>query len=252
MKRNIILFSFIISLAVAASAQKTDTTKLETAAQKLPSVKEVLEKYVKSVGGRDSIQKIKSRFVTGTVEIAPMNLSGPFESYSAPEGKSYSKIELSGVGNLLEGTDGKTAWVANPFQGNREKTGDELLQSKLTNDFYRDLRLEKLFPKMALKGIEKVNEKDAYVVTATAEGVPSETWYFDTKSGLMVRSDITAIAPEGNQPITFFYEDHRAVDGLMIPFRIRSQTPSFVITMQVSEVKHGLPVDDSKFARPKQ
>lgn len=252
MKRIIFLsLAIVLSFAGVAQAQKPDAPKPASSPQKLPTVKEILDKYVKAIGGREAISKINSRSVTGTVEILPMNLKGTFEAYSAPEGKSYSRTALTGVGDLLEGTDGKTAWVVNPFQGNREKAGAELAQSKVTNDFYRDLKLEKLFSKIELKGIEKVNETDAYVLMATAEGVPSETWYFDTKSGLMIRSDITAIAPEGNQPISFFYEDHRPVDGIMLPFRIRSQTPSFVFTMLTKDVKHGLPVDDAKFTRPK-
>src|SRR5687768_3986846 len=253
MKRNItILFAIFFSFASVSQAQKTETAKPAAPAEKLPSVKEILDKYVKAVGGRAAIEKIKSRSLTGTVEITPMNLKGTFESYSAPEGKSYSKTILTGVGDMLEGTDGKTAWAVNPFQGNREKAGAELAQSKLINDFYRDLKLEKLFPKMELKGIEKVGEKDAYVIIASAEGVPAETWYFDTKSGLMLRSDVTAVAPEGNQPISFFFEDYRPVDGLMVAHRIRNQMPSFVLTITVSETKHGLPIDEAKFARPKQ
>jgi hypothetical protein len=251
MKPNIIiLFAVVLSLAVSTYAQNAEA-KSVTPEKNLPSVKKVLDKYVKAIGGSSAVKKIKSRMVAGTVEIAPMNLKGTFEAHSAPEGKSYSRTSLTGVGDLIEGTDGKTAWVVNPFQGNREKTGAELAQSKLINDFYRDVKLEKLFAKMELKGVEKVGEKDAYVISATAEGVPAETWYFDTKSGLMLRSDVTAIAPEGNQPITFFYEDHRPVDGIMLPFRIRSQTPSFVLTMLTIGVKHGLPVDEAKFARPK-
>ena len=251
MKRNIIIIlAVVLSFASVARSQKIDSAR-SVPPQKLPSVKEILGRYVKAIGGRSAVEKIKTRTVTGNVEITPMNFKGTFEAFSAPEGKSFSKIALTGVGDMLEGTDGNTAWVVNPFQGNREKTGEELAQSKLINYFYRDLRLEKLFPTMELKGIEKVGEKDAYVISALAEGVPPETWYFDTKSGLMIRSDVTAIAPEGNQPLSFFYEDHRRVDGIMLPFRIRSQTPSFILTMVITEVKHGQPLDNARFARPK-
>ncbi len=244
------ILTAILTLAFAASAlaQKAEPVK----AAKLPTVKEVLDKYVKAIGGRDAIQKPKTRVTTGTMELVPMNLKGTFEAYSAPDSKSFTKMTIDGVGDLLEGTDGKTAWAINPIQGSREKTGGELAQSKLTNDFYRDARLEKLFPKMTLKGIEKVGEKVAYVIVAEAEGAPAETWYFDTQSGLLVRSDMTAFAPEGNQAMTFFYEDHRTVDGILMPFRVRTQTPSFTIILTSTEVKHGAPIDDTKFARPKQ
>ena len=62
---------------------------------------------------------------------------------------------------------------------------------------------------------------------------------------------VIAIAPEGNQPMTTYYEDLRPVDGVMVAHRIRTQTPSFEIILTSTEVKHNLLIDDSKFARPK-
>lgn len=249
MKRNIaVIIAAILALTVSTLAQKTEPAKQA----KLPSVKEVLDKYVKALGGRDAIQRLKSRTAAGTVELVPMNLKGTFESFAAPEAKSYSKLTIAGIGDMLEGSDGKTGWAINPIQGSRDRTGAELLQAQLNNNFYRDIRLEKLFAKIELKGIEKVGEREAYVLTATPDGVPAETWYFDTQTGLMLRSDLTAISPEGNQPMTVFYEDMRPVDGVLIPFRIRTQTQQFTIILTSTEIKHGTTVDESRFAKPKQ
>lgn len=248
MKRNSILFALITAtLVFSVFGQKAEPAK----PTKLPSVNEILDKYVKALGGRDAIQNLKSRTVKGTVDLVPMNLKGTFESYAAPEAKGFSKITIAGVGDLLEGTDGKTAWSINPIQGSRERTGAELLQAKLLNNFYRDINLAKLFPKMELRGIEKVGDRNAYAIVASAEGLSPETWYFDTETGMMLRSDFIAIAPEGNQPMTSYYEDLRPVDGVMVAHRVRTQTPSFEIILTSTEVKHNLPIDDSKFARPK-
>ncbi len=248
----------VTAFALCAIAQKTDPTKLEptkaaAAANQtsLPTVKEILDRYVEALGGREAIEKIKSRAATGTVELVPMNLKGTFESYAAPEGKSHTKTSLTGIGDLIETTDGKAAWTVNPIQGSREKSGAELAQAKITNDFYRDIRLDKLFPKIELKGVEKVGAREAYVVVGSAEGAPSETWYFDTKSGLMLRADITALSPEGPQKMSMYFEDMRPVDGVMIPFRIRSQSPQFQIVMTFTEIKHDAPIDEAKFAKPK-
>ncbi len=251
--KPLVLSIILLSLSISVFAQKPDTKTSEPVkAAKLPTVKEVLDKYVKALGGREAIEKIKSRTSTGTIEFVPMNLKGTFEAYAAPEGKSLTKMNVAGIGEMLEGSDGKTAWAVNPIQGNREKSGIELLQAKLLNDFYRDLRLEKLFPKMELKAIEKIDGRDTYVVSATADGVPEEKWYFDTQTGLMVRSDLNAVTPEGSQVLVSYYEDMRKVDGILIPFRIRSVTPQFTIVIASTEVKHGTQIDDAKFARPKQ
>jgi zinc protease len=248
--KRITLISLAIALTAASAvfAQQTEPVKPAP----LPTAKEVLDKYVKAVGGRDVIQKVKSRISAGTLELMPMNIKGTFEIYAAPEAKSYSKMSIAGIGDIVEGSDGRTAWLVHPVQGTRDRTGAELAQTKTVNDFYRDIRLEKLFPKLEVKGMEKVGARDVYVVVATAEGIPAETWYFDTQTGLMLRSDFTAVVPEGNQTMNAFYEDHRPVDGLQIPFRIRIRTSSFDIVMTSKEVKHGAVIDDSKFAKPKQ
>jgi hypothetical protein len=259
MKLNpILLIITILALAICSIAQKTEPPKPESskaaptaAAANLPTVKDILDRYVKALGGREAIEKLKSRTAAGTVEIVPMNLKGTVESYAAPEGRSYTKTVIAGVGDIIEGSDGKTAWAVNPFQGSREKTGVELAQAKLSNDFYRDVRLEKLYPKMELKGIEKVGDRDAYVVVGSAEGVPSETWYFDTQTGLILRSDVTTNSPEGVQKMSVYLEDFRPVDGVTMPFRIRTQMPQFQVVVSFTEVKHGAPIDETKFSRPK-
>lgn len=254
--RTILTIAIILAISATAFAQKPDPVKPEpakpSAVTKLPTVSEILAKYVKAIGGREANEKIKTRMMTGTVELAPMGIKGTFESYSAAEAKSFTKMDLAGIGEMLEGFDGKTAWAINPLQGSRDKTGGELAQAKLTGDFYREINLDKLFTKTELKGVEKVGEKNAYVIVATAEGVPAETWFFDTATGLLLGADVTVVSPEGNQPAKIFYDEMRTVDGVTVPVKIRTQLPQFEIVMTAIELKHGVTIDESKFAKPKQ
>jgi hypothetical protein len=158
---------------------------------------------------------------------------------------------LQGIGEIIEGFDGTTAWSLNPIQGNRDKEGEELTQTKLINNFYRETNLEKLYPKMEVKGIEKVGDKDAYVVVATPNGSAPETFYFDSKSGLLIRADSTLVSPEGKMPAKTFYEDFREIDGIKLPYKLRVVLPQFEIITILTEVKHGVAVEADKFIKPK-
>jgi zinc protease len=253
--KSTLLLAILLTVTSTLFAQKPEPVKpalVKPAAVKLPTVQEILAKYVKAIGGREANEKIKTRFVSGSVELLPMGIKGTFETYSAGEAKSFTKMNLAGIGDMLEGYDGKTGWVLNPIQGSRDKAGAELAQAKINYNFYREINLDKLFSKMELKGVEKVGEKDTYVIVATAEGIPTETWYFDTVSGLLLRSDTTLISPESNHPAKVFYDEMRTVDGVTVPVKIRTQMPQFEIVMISTDVKHGVAIEETKFAKPKQ
>lgn len=219
---------------------------------KLPSVKEILDKYVQAIGGREAQEKIQTRMMKGTVELAPMGIKGTGEVYMAAPDKSYNKISLNGIGDIIEAYDGKTAWTINPLQGNRDKTGDELAQTKLAANFHREINFDKLYPKMEVKGIEKIGDKEVYVVLATPTGLEMQTFYFDKQTGLLLREDATMISPEGKMPVKSFYDDYREIDGVKIPHKIRAVLPQFEITTVLTEIKNSVKIDENLFSKPKQ
>lgn len=260
MKLKITIFlTAVLMLAANVWAQKPDSKSdvkapeaKPTPAAKLPTVKEVLDKYVQAIGGREANEKIQTRVMKGNVEISPMGVKGTNEIYAVAPDKSYAKVSLAGFGEIIEAYDGKTAWTINPLQGNRDKSGNELLQTKLGSTFHRELNLDKLYSKMELKGTEKVGDKEAYVIVATPVGLEAQTFYFDKVTGLLLREDMTSITPEGVMPVKTFYDDFREVDGIKLPYKIRAVLPQFELNTTITEVKNNVKIDDALFSKPKQ
>ena len=248
--RITILLTVILSACALTFGQSASPAK-PVSTVKLPTTQEVLDKYIAAVGGRDAVMKVKSWKSTGTVELVPMGVSGSVESVSAAPDRSYSKTTLAGLGEFVEGFDGKTAWSSNPIQGMREKTGTELAQTRLLNNFYRELNLDKAYSKLTVKGTEKVGDKDAYVVTGQAEGLPETTFYFDTKTGLLIRTDATLVSPEGQQPAKIYLDEMKAFDGVLMPTKVRTVIPTMEIRLTVTDYKSNVPVDEAIFVRPK-
>lgn len=253
-----ILLTMLFLIPTAAFGQKKaakpiktkSVTKVITPA-KTPTAKEILAKYTLALGGRAANEKIKSRMMKGTMEIQPMGIKGDFESYAAAPDKSVTRSTLAGIGDLIEGFDGQNGWSINPLQGNRDKKGEELAQTKLISNFYREINLAEIYREMKLKGTEKVGANDAYVLVVTAQDSAPEMFYFDTKTGLLLRQDSTIISPEGKMPTKIFFEDVREVDGIKLPFKIRTVIPQFEIIINITEVKHNVIIEDGKFAKPK-
>jgi zinc protease len=245
-----LLAIFIIPLALFGQDALPKPAAASSVA-KTPTVTQILDKYVKAIGGRDAYMKFKSRTMQGTVELTPMGVKGTMESFAAAPDKLLTKINLSGIGEVLDGYDGKVAWTVNPIQGSRVKSGQELLQVKSNGSFYREVELDKTYSKLDVEGMEKIGNKTAYIVSASSASIPAETLYFDAESGLLLRHDTTSITPEGSTAVKNYYEDYRDSDGIKLPFKIRAVTPSFEIVTLITEIKNGPPIEDTKFSRPK-
>jgi hypothetical protein len=59
----------------------------------------------------------------------------------------------------------------------------------------------------------------------------------------------TALGP---LPSTADFEDYREVSGVKMPYKVTISSPDSIQTVQVSEMKLNVPVDDAKFAMPKE
>jgi len=91
---------------------------------------------------------------------------------------------------------------------------------------------------MNVTGIEKIGGRDAYVVAH-----PGGADYFDVESGLLVRTTHVTNTSLVPMPDQVDYEDYRDVDGIRVPFRIRTTTaaPFDTATRIVTAVKRGAP-----------
>ncbi len=252
--RTLLISAIVFALSVTAFGQKTisppGNETVAKSAAKLPTAAQVLENYSKAIGGREAAMKIKSRTYKGKAMIAQANISGTVESFAKPEAMSLTVMKLSGLGDFVQGYDGKTAWASDPIQGDRVLAGEELARQETLAAFYREQDLGSAYSKLEVTGIEAVDGSDAYVLRGTRPNSDPDILYFDVKTGFMVRSDMTAASPAGRVKSITILSDYREVDGIKFPFRTVTKLPQFDIVITLDEVKHNVTVDNSMFAPP--
>jgi hypothetical protein len=215
----------------------------------LPTVEQVLDKYVTAVGGRPALEKVTSVSAKGTIEIVGFGVTGTIQLTQKAPDKSASTVDLAGIGVTREAFDGTTAWEESPQSGMRTKSGLELAEARRNATFPRELKLATLYPKMTVTGREPVAARDTIVIEAVPAEGPATRMFFDAESGLLVRQIMTRESPQGPIEVDATFSDFRAIDGVKRPFSIRQVTANFTAAIQLTEIKHNVAVDDGLFKR---
>jgi hypothetical protein len=233
--RYLIMLAFAVAAPFQAAAQ--DAT--------LPSVDKLLEKYVAASGGA-AVQKITSRITTGSIDVLTYGLTGTFEQYTKAPGRQVNISDLSGFGKVIQCSDGKTGWASDPQQGLRQMGAAEFAVFQRGADLQSPLHVKNHYKKMAVTGKTKVGDRDAYVIEAQPpEGGP-EKLYFEIRTGLLIRVE----RPDQTGGTVVTFEDFKEVDGVKIPLTIHQDGGQAEVLIKIHDVKHNVPIDDAKFAKP--
>ena len=237
------------------------TFSLATAGQvseALPTLDQVLDRYVQALGGKAAFEKLTTRVVVQS-EVRPDG-EAKVEIYEKAPNRRLIRTTLADASQIEAGFDGRVGWIKNPDGEVREITGQELAVLKQGAEFHREVKLKELFPKLALKGEEKIEGRPTYLVEAPAAGGGIVKMYFDARSGLLVRKVQPAVAlirqSDEEEPqaklidLEFNFEDYREVGGVKLPFSITRRGPLATITIKVKEVKYNVAVEDAKFKKP--
>jgi photosynthetic reaction center cytochrome c subunit len=209
---------------------------------------QVLDKYVQAAGGAAAIGKVASRVMKGTIDFGGKSL--PIDIYSKDPDKRISFTHMP-EGDSITAFDGHEGWLGTPGRpGARDMHGSELDAASIDADLHLATHLKVMFRELQVQGNESIDGHEAYVVVGQREGKPPLRLYFDEQSGLLVRLVRYGDTALGLLPTQIDYADYRDTNGVKIPYRWTLARPSGRFTIQVTDVKQNVVVDEAKFAKP--
>jgi hypothetical protein len=216
----------------------------------VPSGEKVLEMSLEKSGGAAAFAKAKSVVMSGTVELAGHNIKGPVTIFQK-DGKSYTTLDLPGIGKVEEGFDGNTAWESNAIQGARVKEGEErALVARAAHMLSLLDSWREFYTIVKTAGSEDVNGKPAWKVEMTPKLGKVETLYVDKDSGMVVRSSQTVAMPMGDIPVEEELSDYRFVDGIKTPFSMTQKAMGQVMVMHFDKVNYNADIPADRFDLP--
>ena len=225
----------IAALAIPLTAQENEETSL-------PTVEQILGRYIEAVGGRKAIKKLNTRVCK--LE-ATHNLSWTDPKIQVIQIESFAKDpylvlwkEHKPSGIRLEGYDGKDFWHS---EGGETVVRDKPipLKHRFIFDPKGPLSIEYYFPNLSVLSIETVDDRKCYVLQPKELKEAHFTLYFDIETGLLIK-------------IGYYWniDDYREVDGIKVPFKITMSRKGGSSTYFFKSIEHNVPLEDNIFTTP--
>lgn len=232
------------------------TEKKEESAAPKPgiTVDELMAKAIEAAGGEVNLRKITSRVTTAEVDLEQQGVKGKSTSWSKAPNKFATETEMFAIGKKIavgweffDGTDGEEAYSFAPAE---KYTGKRLEDIRIAADVYSMLDWKSKYKTVEVARVTKCGEEECYVVVFTPEKGSKFSEFYSTQTFLQKRREgtISSSTSSVQIPYSIRFEDYRAVDGVMLPFKqINNTASNGDIISRITSIKHNVAIDDSVF-----
>lgn len=223
---------------------------IPAAEEPLPPAEKILDRYIEATGGRAAHEKVKSAIITMKMSMPAQGMTMGITSYVVNPNKSYALVEVPGVGNMEEGSDGVVAWSKNPMMGPHVKEGEEKEIAFRSNALDKDLKWRQYYTKAETVGADSIDGKPVYKVVMTPKVGNPETRYYDKASGLMVRMETTQKTPMGEIPSQMSFADYKKFDEILGPTKMNVKAGPQEMEMSIEKIQFNADIPPDKFKVP--
>jgi hypothetical protein len=183
-------------------------------AQSLPPAKDLIDRYASAVGG-DKWKSHKSARMKATMEVPTAGLSANIEASTVYPSAFVMKMVIGGMGEIVQGYDGTTAWMKDPMMGARILEGAEAEQVADEADPEAALRQSSRIASSETVEKTTINGTECYKVKHTWKSGRVTHDCFSTFDGLLVASIANQASAMGEAEVTTIHTAYKDFGGIM-------------------------------------
>jgi hypothetical protein len=227
----------------------TSTLVAQAPSAALPPAKELIAKFLTATNTAAVMAKHTSVRTKGKFEVPAAGMSGDLEISQARPNKSVMRINLAGMGEMLQGYDGTTAWGVDPMRGPRLLTGKELDAVREESNFGTSSRQGPNV--VSAETVEKtqMNGQDCYKVKLVWKSGRETFDCYSVTTGLLIAAVVKQETPSGAIEVTNLLGDYKDFGGQKIATRITQQAMGQEQVMTISSVEYDA-ADPAVFEMP--
>ena len=239
MRKLLLAVACVAALAMPASAQTAD---------------EIVGKFIKTVGGMEKIQAVKS-----LRRVGKFSGGGGFEAVLVEENRRPNLVRQEFVIQGMTGVtayDGKTGWKIEPWNGKKDA---EALSEEEMKSIIEDSDLDGPLVNYKQKGVkveyvgtDEVEGTDAYKLKVTLANGDVRFYYMDTDYFVPIKIDTKRMIRGAEREYETVLGDYKEVGGWYLPFSIESGVKGSANRSKVTyeKIEANVALEDSRFARP--
>ena len=240
------------NLATLYSEKIIDPPDIVAPFPNAPAIDQVLDKYVRALGGDDRLAGITSFAGKGTsVGYGPESEPRKYEVFAKASGERTT-ITHTLDGDSITAYDRRSGWTAAPHRPVPvlALSGQDLDGLKLDAQLSFPAQVKKALTAWRVGPSDTIAGRDVQVVQGTTSAGVVATLYFDKESGLLVRQIRYVESPVGRIPTHIDYADYREVAGVKMPYKFTVIWLDGQDTIQLTDIQTNVPIDPAKFGKP--
>jgi len=234
-------------LTAQAPSAKTPKAKAEA----LPPAREIIDRHIKEIGGREAILAQTSTHAVGTVSMPAAGLTGKLEAFHAKPNKFLQRMTLPGIGEIEEGFDGTVGWSISTLTGPILIDGKQLEQRRFDADFFEELKAPERYESISTVERTTFETRPVYKIRLVKKGGEEDIEFYDVETGLKAGAMSTRESPMGPMQGTTVYSDYQKFGVLRQPATMKVNLMSQQMIMSIVKLEYGT-VDPAVFNVPVQ
>ena len=218
------------------------------------TAEEIVAKYIKTIGGSEKIEAIKTLRRTGK-----FTGGGGFEAVVIQENKrpemARQEFTIQGMTGV-NAYDGKTGWKIEPWQGKKdaEPLGEDELKGMQENaDFDGALvKYQEKGNKVEFVGAEPVEGTDAFKLKVTLKNGDVRYYFMDTDYYVPIKIESKVMVRGAEREFETSLGDYKEVAGVYLPHSFESGVKGSPNKSQITfeKIEANVALDDSRFKLP--
>jgi hypothetical protein len=218
-----------------------------------PSADSIIAKAISALGGEAAWKSLDSRIVELEIDFENQGVKGSGTTHARQPFLYASKTEMFAlgrkIGDAFEYLNGSGGGAITSFLPPEIHGVSRLAELKTEYGFYGLLDAIN-GTHLSVLGSEKIREEEVWVVEFKSAGGSNYRMYFSKNTSLPVRrfSTVSSSTSTIKLPVTVDYSDYREIDGVKIPFRTLTASPSMGnIVTTIKSVVHNVKIPDETF-----